>query len=256
MAALFAIGYVGFGVGSGSSGTGGALNAINSGQNGSAASFSSIVDKDKKIAQREPTNADAWGNLARAEFQLAGQGSDYNTSTGTFTAGAKPLLEQIKTAWQRYLALNPSHPSADLANLMSSALGEGGLNDYAGALQALQIVAQNETATYQVYTYMAYYAYKAGLTTQGNLAAQKALALVPAADRSQLQEELTALKGSTGTTGASGPAATTVPATTSTATITVPAKKPASAAEGTKAGKSKTSTSKAATSTSATKSKG
>jgi hypothetical protein len=194
LAVLFLLGFIGFGVGGGFGG-GGIFNAVNNGQNGSGASASDRVKAAQRLVVQQPNNAQAWANLARLQYELAGQGSNYNQSTDTFTASGKQALKQVKASWDRYLALAPSHPDPTLANLMANALGTGGLGDNKGAYQALQIVAASQSPpTASTYTYIAYYAYKAGYTSQGDLAAQEALKLVPAAQRSTLQAELAALK--------------------------------------------------------------
>jgi hypothetical protein len=230
LAALFLLGFVGFGVGGGFGG-GGIFNAVNNGQNGTGASTNDRVKAAQKVVAQQPNNPQAWATLARVQYEVAGQGANYNQSTDTFTATGKAVLKQVQAAWQRYLVLEPNHPDPTLANLMATALGTGGLGDNKGAYQALQIVAANQSPpTASTYTYIAYYAYKAGYKTQGDLAAQEALKLVPASQRSTLQAELAALKNpssqaaqaaASAAAGSSGTQITTLPSSaTSTGSST------------------------------------
>ena len=58
-------------------------------------------------------------------------------------------------------------------------LGEGGAEQPKAEVQALQIVIPAEPPSVVLYTELAQYAYQAGNTRQGDLAAEKAIALAP-----------------------------------------------------------------------------
>src|SRR5947209_6509624 len=93
LAVLMAGGLVLFGVGAGN-GVGGLLNAFTN--NGSSGAAKQVVSQQEKAALRatqlNPQNAAAWGQLLEARWTSAGQGSDFNASTGTFTALGKKEL--------------------------------------------------------------------------------------------------------------------------------------------------------------------
>jgi hypothetical protein len=242
MAVLMGVGLIGFGIGGGF-GSSGIFNAT-SGNNGSnSASFGDQVKQDQKLTQQQPADAAAWAKLAHDRFLLAGTGANYDNVNGKFTPMGQAVLAEVKAAWDRYLALNPSNPSADLAREMVQVFeGPGGLNLAAPAVAALQIViASTPNPGAADYLRLAVYAYQAGNTRQGDLAAAKAVSLAPAAQRPQLKARLAALKrnpngtggaptGTAATAGASTAGAATAGAATAGAagsatgqTVTIPA---------------------------------
>ena len=84
-----------------------------------------------------------------------------------------------------------------------------GIADYKTAESAQEVVASTASTQYTQYEYLAYYAYLAGETTQGDLAAARAIALAPAKLRKQTQTALKSIKSqalaaATGATGATG----------------------------------------------------
>src|SRR5581483_11206323 len=84
LALLMFVGLVGVGVGAGN-GVGGILNAFTG--NGSTSAQKSVISQQEKQAlkatQADPSNAGAWGQLLQARWTSAGQGSNYDASTGT-----------------------------------------------------------------------------------------------------------------------------------------------------------------------------
>jgi hypothetical protein len=235
LAVIFLLGFIGFGVGGGFGG-GGVFNAINNGKSGSGSSYAQQVAAQQKAAQRDPRNAQAWANLIKAQFTLAGQGNNYDQTTSTFTSQGKQVLAQAQSAWNHYLALNPSHPDPTVASYMLQALGVSGLNQAKGALQAAQIVAASQSSpSWQMYYTIAGYAYEAKQTQQGDLAAAEAERLVPSSSKTQLKSAIAQLRAgvslsnvgssssSSSSSSAGGAQVTTLPAgaagaTTSTST--------------------------------------
>jgi hypothetical protein len=194
LAVLMGGGLVLFGIGGATSG--GLLDALK----GGGSSTSSQVDKNVKAAQKRvklhPRDATAWAALARSEYQLAGQGENYDQSTGAFTDKGKAELRKVATAWNRYLALDPKHPDPNLAAQMVQAFGPAGLGRYADATTAQEIVVDSESPSAALYARLAVFAYAAGQTRKGDLSAQKAVALAPKAQRQTLKAQLQAAKTS------------------------------------------------------------
>jgi len=194
LAVLMGGGLVLFGIGGATSG--GLLDALK----GGGSSTSSQVDKNVKSAQKRvrlhPQDAAAWAALARTEYQLAGQGENYDQATGTFTAKGKQQLRQVATAWNKYMALNPKHPDPNLAAQMVQAFGPAGLARYSDATAAQEIVTSSQPASAALYARLAVFAYAAGQTRTGDLASQKAVSLAPKAQKKTLQQELAAAKAS------------------------------------------------------------
>jgi hypothetical protein len=112
---------------------------------------------------------------------------------------------------------------------MVAVFGEEGLNDPAAAVQTLQIVVAARPTSASLYASLAQYAYKANNVRVGDLAAEKAIKLAPAAQRQRLKTELAALKkgpggGETLTTTTNGKTYTgkTSPGGTFTGTVSTP----------------------------------
>jgi hypothetical protein len=192
LALLMGIGLVGFGIGGGF-GSGGIFSSLEGNEGSNAASFSSQVKKYEKLTRREPANVHAWEELTAAQLHEAG-GEAY-VEGGHPTSKGKELFNATARSWERYLALNPPKPSLTLAKEMLRIFGEEGLNQPAGAVQALQIVVAAEPTNASFYAALAQYAYKAKNTRVGDLASSRALALVPAgAERTRVKTELEAAK--------------------------------------------------------------
>src|ERR1035437_5077455 len=127
LALLMGGGLVLFGVGTGTGG-GGLLNAFSG--NGSGSNQNQVVSQQEQTALKavklNPTSAAAWSGLVQARWTAAGQGSNYNAATGTFTASGKKELVCAAQAWQRYLQLTKT-PDPNLAALSArpyAALGD------------------------------------------------------------------------------------------------------------------------------------
>jgi hypothetical protein len=93
LAVLIGGGLILFGVGTGS-GTGGLLNAFTG--NGSGNAQSQAISQQEKNADKQvkvnPNNAAAWGELVNARWTDAATGTNYNSTTGAFSADGKKEL--------------------------------------------------------------------------------------------------------------------------------------------------------------------
>jgi hypothetical protein len=190
LALLMGVGLVGFGIGGGFGSTG-IVDALKGkgGAEGGGGIDTRLKTAEKRVAV-VPTDAAAWAQIAHLRFLQAGQSGNYDQAQQTFTAKGRDELQLVRQAWNRYLGLNPRSPDANLANEMVQALGEpGGLNDYSGAARAAEFVAAARPGA-AIYARLAGYAYLAGQTRKGDLAAAKALGLAPAAQRSALKAQL------------------------------------------------------------------
>jgi hypothetical protein len=192
LAVLMGGGLVFFGIGG--STQGGLLDAFKGGGGSSSSGFDTRVKAAEKQVARTPSDPAGWAQLAHLRFQLAGSGDNYSQAQGTFTVKGRNELGQVKTAWDRYLALSPKHPDANVANEMLQALGgQGALGDYAGAARAAEIVSAARP-TYAVYAQLAVFSYLAAQSRKGDLAANRAVSLAPADQRSALRQQLAQAK--------------------------------------------------------------
>ena len=207
LAILMGGGLVLFGIGGATSG--GLLDALK----GGGSSTSSTIDKQVKAAQKRvqlhPGDAAAWAALARGRYQLAGQGDNYDQTTGAYTDKGKAELRRAAGAWQRHLAIAGEKPNVTAAKDMVQAYGVAGLRNYAEAVKALEFVIDaTPKPTFQTYAQLAVLAHGAKQDRKATLATNKAVDLAPKAQRKTLrqqikaaQQQLDASAGGTQTTG-------------------------------------------------------
>lgn len=192
LALLMGLGLVLFGVGAGN-GIGGLLNAFTG--NGSGNNGNQVVSQQEKSALKavkaNPNSAAAWSSLVQARYTLAGEGSDFNSTTDTFTAAGKRELNGAVTAWQRYLQLTKS-PDPNLAILVARAYGD--LGNYAGEASAWQVETASQPTQLIGFECMAASAFAAGQTDKGDLALNQALTLAPKAQRTTIKSDVTLAK--------------------------------------------------------------
>jgi hypothetical protein len=181
-----------FGVGTGVSG-GGLLNAFNGGGGGSQnQTVSAAVKTAEKAVKAHPTSSSAWSQMVQARWTLAGQGSNFNAATQTFTASGKKQLAQAGQAWERYLQLTNGHDPKGIAVLAARAYASVG--NYSGEAGAWEIQAASSPSQPKGYECLAVSSYAAGQTRKGDLALNKAVSLVPKTQRKQLTTQIQAAK--------------------------------------------------------------
>jgi len=190
LALLLGGGLVLFGIGGDVSG--GLVDAIterDGGGDDSAERFEQAEADALAATQQNPRDAAAWAELARARFQLAGQGENYNPGTGAFTDAGKAELTQAAEAWEKHLELAKT-PDERLARLMVQAYGPGALEDLAKAARAQEVIAEANPDNPNVYAQLAVLSYEAGQTRKGDLARQKALDLTEPDMREALKGQI------------------------------------------------------------------
>lgn len=193
LALLMGVGLVGFGIGGGFGG-GGLLSSIGKeGEGGGGSTYAKEVAKYRKLTQKDPSDASAWELLAKNLYHEAGN-EPYTTSAGEVTGKGKELFKQVAAAWSSYVALKPAKTDTELAQLMESVYGEGGLDEPSKEVEVLQISVAARPTDAALYAALAEYAYKAKDTSIGDLASEKAVSLAPAADRARVKAELAEVK--------------------------------------------------------------
>src|SRR3954454_2628145 len=131
LAVLMGGGLVLFGIGG--SVSGGLFDAIGlTGGSSSSTSANKQLQKQEKAAIRQarvdPKNQAALVTLTRIRYQMAGQGDNFDQSTGQFKGGGRKQLVRAADSWDRYLALQPKNPDPNLAALMVQAFSPLGIN--------------------------------------------------------------------------------------------------------------------------------
>jgi predicted Zn-dependent protease len=190
LALLLLGGLVLFGVGSGNGG-GGILNAFTNGGGGTSQQVSSQETAALRATKLRPTDPTAWAALVSARWSNAGQGNNYNASTGTFTASGRKELTLLSQDWQRYLKLTKK---PDPTVMILAARSYGQLGQYANAADAWELQTVTSPTAPKGYECLAATAYAAKQTRKGDLAAAKALTLVPKSTAATLKLTLNQAK--------------------------------------------------------------
>jgi tetratricopeptide (TPR) repeat protein len=193
LAVLMGGGLVLFGIGGDVSG--GLVDAITERSGTTDTGTGRYEDREReaeRATQADPKDAEAWAALARARFQLASAGDNFDQQTQQFSASGKAQLRSATQAWERHLALDPKQPDDGVASLMVQAYSFG-LNEPAKAVAAQEVITEARP-TSATFANLAIFAYQAGQTRKGDLASDKAVSLADSADRKTLRTELKSAK--------------------------------------------------------------
>jgi tetratricopeptide (TPR) repeat protein len=213
LAFLMAVGLIGAGVGSGTSG--GIFDLFSGG--GGSSTANKTIDKRIKNAERalrvNPKDPVALASLVRSHYTLASANTDQRT--GQFGPDGKKELVKASAAWQRYVGSNPKKPDASLAGLMLVAYSDIGLNQPPNAATAAEIVATARNDA-QAWLQLVQYASLAHQTRKAELAGQKAIDRAPKNQRKLVKQSVAQAKAAgtrpaSAPTGGSGASTTTVP---------------------------------------------
>ena len=189
LAFVFAISFIGFGVGSG--GIGGLFDAIGLGgsSNSSDPQFDSQISDAQDAIKANPKDGNAYADLIAAYYGSAQQGISRDQQTGqvSIESGAQSDLNQAGQAWADYLKTkpNPVNPNAAASAVQVFVL----LNDAAGAAQAQQVLADKQR-TSAAYAQLALYLFAGGNLKEGDAAGQKAVDAASPAQQKQVQKTI------------------------------------------------------------------
>jgi hypothetical protein len=199
LAIVMVAGLVLVGVGTGSN-SGGLLNAFtnNGSSSGQNDAITSQVGAALKEVKKHPNAASSWSALVQARWAAAGSGSNYNSTTDTYTSGGKKQLQYAATDWIKYLSLVGGKPS--LTTSILAARVYQNLSEWANASTAWEYAAGAETggasAGLSQYFCMALNSYAGGLSEKGDLASAEVKKLAPALRRLSLEQTLKEAKSS------------------------------------------------------------
>lgn len=192
LALLMGGGLIFFGIGGATSG--GLLDAFKG--NGGSTSAEKVaqkkVDSAQKLVHLRRNDPAAWAALTKAYYQQAGVESSTDANNQTvYTNDGKKHLVQAGQSWDRYLALAGDKADVSLAKQITGVFST--LNKPDDAVKAIEVVINREP-TYGNYYQYAVFAYAAGQSRKGDLAAAKAVSLAPKDQRKDVQTQLKAIK--------------------------------------------------------------
>ena len=189
LAALFLVGFVGFGIGS--DGVGGFADVFSDDSGGGSVSsqFDDQIDNANAQLAKDPKDTAALLKLAEHEYLKGQQGVTVDEATGqpSVSEDAHTELGKAVDAWEKYLSVNKGQPSPSIASLIVNAYVF--LNDAGGAAQAQRIVAEDQPSL-GVYNQLAYYLYIAGDISGGDEAAKQAVGEAPKPQRGEIEKQL------------------------------------------------------------------
>ena len=186
LAALFLIGFVGFGVGS-ETGAGGIFDALGVGGDDSSSSnpqFESEIESAEERLAQDPKDERALLRLAEVHYAAGNSSAEADPETGqlTVTEETRTEYEASTAAWERYLELNPKNPNAGTAAqvlgayqaLVNSENDPAALeSELEGAAVTAELVAENNPSP-NTWAVAAQFAYLSGDPSRGNANADKA----------------------------------------------------------------------------------
>ena len=187
LALLMGGGLVLFGIGGEVSG--GLVDAVtgnNGGGDDGSKRFEEREERALAATRANPQDAAAFGELARARFQLASVGDNINAETGVLTAEGRTKMRQATAAWEKHVELAET-PDDRLAAVMAQAYVQ--LDDPAKATSAQEVITRARPSA-GAFAQLAVYAYSAGQTRRGDLARDRALELTDRDQRGALRQQL------------------------------------------------------------------
>lgn len=202
LALVFAVGFVGAGVGSDVQG--GLFDALKGGgqsSNGGNSLIEKRVERNEKKVKATPQSEGLRKALTRDYYQLASvQASQTDAS---FPPDAKDELRKSAANWQAYLKLAPARPDPSLARVALQIYDPAALNKPDQAKEAARLIAQ-EQSNVNSYLNLVQYAVLAKDTRTADLAGQKAIDLAKPSQRKQVRAQLKQLKKPPTASGAQG----------------------------------------------------
>jgi hypothetical protein len=204
LALLFAVGFVGFGIGGETGGGIADLLGDDSGNDVSSQYDAQIEEAEKKLAA-QPKDPKALTDLARYRY-LSGQENlsfDEETGTATLTEEARSEWNAALDAWEQLLKTNPKDVDPQVGGQMICAylpplpicqvLAPADDLDLEGAAQTQRILAEEDEGP-GGYTQLAAFLYFDGDVKGGDEAAAQALDRAEPNQRERLEKELDKLK--------------------------------------------------------------
>src|SRR5690242_11686946 len=178
--------------GTGSSVSGGLIDAITGNNSGSSTSaFQDQVNRTQKAVRLNPKSQQAWLDLTRSEFNYAASPEGSDAKTGQLTNKGQQAVLATINAWERYLKLHPKQPDAGAAQF--AALAYGATQDYHSAVKT-QAIAANVRPSANSYYQLAQFAYAAGQVSQGDTAAAEAVRRTPKDLRNSVRAQVKEIK--------------------------------------------------------------
>ena len=189
LAAIFLLGFVGFGIGGDVSG--GIFDALGFGSGNTGVGspqYEDQIEDAETTLESDPENQQALLDLARYHYLSAtesGVETDPTTGAATISEEARAELEESVAAWERYMETDPKRPDYTVAGNAAKAYLY--LNDLDGAAAAQEIFAGGQES-FVAYLQLAEYRYLDGKLEQGDAAGEQAVQAADPSERDQVRK--------------------------------------------------------------------
>ena len=202
LAVLFAVSFIGFGIGSDAAG--GIFDALGLGSGDSTnddPAFEAEIDDAEARIKADPKDETAYQDLVSVHFQAGNAASETDETTGavTITSEAEQDYQASVAAWEDYVKITkkPDPGTAAIAsNAYGSLLQAAEIQDAPpiaeDAVLPAQIAAEDNPGVGTYFT-LAQYAYVGGDTKTGDEASKEAVGAADASQRKQVQQQLDAV---------------------------------------------------------------
>jgi hypothetical protein len=201
LAVLFAVSFVGFGIGSDAAG--GIFDALGFGTQDTSndnPAFEDQIDEAEQKLEANPKDERALADLVQLHYQAGNDAVEVNQETGqiSFTTESEDSYNAAVSAWQDYLkaAKGPDPATAAIANQAYTILLQNAepteIESIAKDAIAPAQISADDNPGVGPYSTLAQYAYFAGDTELGDEAAKNAVAEAEPSERKQIQKGLDA----------------------------------------------------------------
>ncbi|MBA2241089.1 MAG: hypothetical protein H0W09_07605 [Solirubrobacterales bacterium] len=187
LALIFAVGFIGFGIGGDVSIDPAELFGGGSGE--ASSTYDEQIENAEQALAEDPEDERALLNLAEYRY-LAGResiGFDEETGQTEVTDEARSEIDQALDAWETYLASDPKKPDVSTADQMVQAYFL--IGDFGGAAAAQEVIADQDDSVQNLYS-LAYYRLADLDLAAGRKAADEAIAAASGSERKQLEKAL------------------------------------------------------------------
>jgi hypothetical protein len=203
LAILFAVSFVGFGIGSDAAG--GIFDALGlgSGSDSPETEFDSqIEDAEERLAEK-PDDERALAELAALNYQ-AGQSKLEVDDQGfpIMTEDSQALFDEAISRWEEYLELDPKKPDGGVAAqlisvyplLLQSSTDPVEVEEFLPSAVRTAEIAAEDLPSAQAYFTLAQFAYLNGDEKTGDEAAEQAVAEAPKSQKQQVEKAVARLE--------------------------------------------------------------
>ena len=194
LAVLFAVGFVGFGIG-GESGGGGLVDSLTGGGDGSTSEqYEQQIEDAENALEEDPNDERALKDLVQYRYLSGNAQLEVDETTGQVTGVTEESRQEFEAAveaWARYVATDP--PKADVATAGNAVQAFNFLNDFEGAAEAQRFLAEANPSS-GAYGQLAYFYYADLNFEKGDAAAEKAVAEAKPAQAKSVEKQLTQLR--------------------------------------------------------------